>query len=226
MSGVTSNTVQLQAANGQRIVAETVRREHPDVLVLQEVFGVNSHIRAVTDGFAADGFLAIAPALFDRVERGVDIGYAGADLERGRALKAQATDDNALLDIRAAMAHVASAGPVAVIGYCWGGTLAWLAACEVAGLSAAVSYYGSGVAALASLSPKCPVQAHFGDKDASIPPSAIETVRKAHPEVDVHIYPAGHGFNCDQRSAFDAPSAKLARERTLQFLQANGLPAR
>ena len=214
----------LQAADGHRLAAyRAVPSGKPRgaLVVLQEIFGVNSHIRAVADGYAADGWLAIAPAMFDRVERGVEIGYTPADIERGRKLKDGCSNDHALLDIAAAVDSVRSAGKVAVIGYCWGGTLAWLAACRQPGLAAAVSYYGGGIGELIDLTPRCPVLAHFGERDASIPPSVPEALRQAHPEVEIHIYPAGHGFNCDQRGSFDAASAKLARERSLAFLGAH-----
>ena len=213
----------LQAADGHRLAAyRAVPAGKPRgaLVVLQEIFGVNSHIRAVADGYAADGWLAIAPAMFDRVERGIELGYTPADIERGRELKGGCSNDHALLDIAAAVDTVRSAGKVAVIGYCWGGTLAWLAACRQPGLSAAVSYYGGGIGELIDLTPRCPVLAHFGERDASIPLTVPEALRKAHPEVEIHIYPAGHGFNCDQRGSFDAPSAKLARERSLAFLNA------
>ena len=213
----------LQAADGHRLAAyRAVPAGKPRgaLVVVQEIFGVNSHIRAVVDGYAADGWLAIAPAMFDRVERGIELGYTPADIERGRELKGGCSNDHALLDIAAAVDTVRSAGKVAVIGYCWGGTLAWLAACRQPGLSAAVSYYGGGIGELIDLTPRCPVLAHFGERDASIPLTVPEALRKAHPEVEIHIYPAGHGFNCDQRGSFDAPSAKLARERSLAFLNA------
>ena len=213
----------LQAADGHRLAAYRAApagKPRGALVVVQEIFGVNSHIRAVADGYAADGWLAIAPAMFDRVERGIELGYTPADIERGRELKGGCSNDHALLDIAAAVDTVRSAGKVAVIGYCWGGTLAWLAACRQPGLSAAVSYYGGGIGELIDLTPRCPVLAHFGERDASIPLTVPEALRKAHPEVEIHIYPAGHGFNCDQRGSFDAPSAKLARERSLAFLNA------
>jgi len=214
----------LQAADGHRLAAyRAVPAGKPRgaLVVLQEIFGVNSHIRAVADGYAADGWLAIAPAMFDRVERGIELGYTPADIERGRELKGGCSNDHALLDIAAAGDSVRSAGKVMAVGYCWGGTLAWLAACRQPGLAAAVSYYGGGIGELVDLTPRCPVLAHFGERDASIPLTVAEALRKAHPEVEIHIYPAGHGFNCDQRGSFDAASAKLARERSLAFLNAH-----
>ncbi|NUZ06468.1 dienelactone hydrolase family protein [Piscinibacter koreensis] len=219
-----NETVSLQASDGHRFsayVARPASAPRGAIVVLQEIFGVNSHIRSVTDGFAADGWLAIAPALFDRTERDVQLGYTADDVARGRTLKGAVDDEQVLLDIAAAQAHVADAGPVATIGYCWGGTMSWLAAARLPGLAAAVAYYGSGIAGLLDEAPRCPVLAHFGDKDSSIPPSAIDALRKAHPQVEVHVYPADHGFNCDQRASFDAASARTARERTLAFLGAH-----
>jgi carboxymethylenebutenolidase len=214
--------LELQASDGHRLAAyraDPAGAPRGALVVLQEIFGVNSHVRAVADGYAADGWVAIAPALFDRVERAVEIGYSPDDVQRGIKLRAGCKPEDTLLDIAAAVEAVRSAGPVGVIGYCWGGTLAWLAAARQPGLAAAVAYYGGGIGELLELEPLCPVLAHFGDQDTSIPLSVSEAMRKKHPQVEVHIYHAGHGFNCDQRGSFDAPSAKLARERTLQFLQ-------
>lgn len=192
------------------------------LVIIQEIFGVNSHIRGVCDGYAADGFLAIAPALFDRLEPGVDLDYSPEGVERGRALKGQADNGKALLDIDAACKAAAEAGPVCVIGYCWGGLLAWLSATRLSGLTAVVGYYGGGIGAVAGETPNCPVQLHFGENDHAIPMSDVEAVRQAHETgVEVHVYAgAGHGFNCDQRASYDADSSKRARARTLGFLQA------
>ncbi len=215
------NTLTLTAADGHSLAAyRAVPEGKPRgaLVVLQEIFGVNSHIRSVADGFAADGWLAIAPALFDRVEPGVELGYTPADMDRGRKIRAGVSNEAALLDIAAATQAVQSAGKVAVIGYCWGGTLAWLAACKQPGLAAAVAYYGGGLGEMLDLQPLCPVMAHFGDLDQHIPLSVAENLKKKHPDADVHVYHADHGFNCDQRGSFDPPSAALARERTLEFL--------
>jgi carboxymethylenebutenolidase len=187
--------------------------------VVQEIFGVNGHIRSVCDGYAAEGFRAIAPALFDRNERGVDIGYTPADIARGRELKARATTDAALRDIAAARDAVAGAGKVGIVGYCWGGFITWMSASRVQGFACAVPYYGGGMLEAVGERPRCPVLAHFGENDKGIPVAGVRDFAKAHPEVQVFIYAADHGFNCDQRAAYDPPSAKLARERTLSFLR-------
>jgi carboxymethylenebutenolidase len=214
--------IELTAADGFRLSAyraDPPGKRRGALVVAQEIFGVNSHIRSVCDGYAADGYVAIAPALFDRYERDVDIGYTPADVARGRELKARAKADVALLDVDAARAAVAFAGNVGIVGYCWGGYLAWIAAARVAGFACAVPYYGGGVTDAIAEQPKCPVMAHFGERDSMIPAAGVKALAAAHPAAQVFLYPADHGFNCDQRSAFDPAAASLARERTLAFLR-------
>lgn len=186
------------------------------VLVLQEIFGVNPHIRAVADGFAAEGYLAIAPSLFDRVKRNVEMGYTPQDVEHGRGYVMQIPEDKLLLDMRACVNVVRHAGAVGVVGYCWGGSLAYLAACELP-VAAAVSYYGTRTVQYLEKQPRAPVMYHFGERDKTIPPEAIAKIRAAHPQGQYFIYPADHGFNCDQRASFDAAAAAQARARTLEF---------
>jgi carboxymethylenebutenolidase len=189
------------------------------IVVIQEIFGVNSHIRKVTDGFAADGYVALAPAIFDRAERGFESGYAPEDIDRGRAIRGKIDIMDMIKDIRAAVGSLKGEGlKVCVVGYCLGGTLAWLAATRIDGVACSVSYYGGGVAETASEKPRCPVLFHFGETDQSIPPDHHAKIRAAHPEIPMHIYPAGHGFNCDARGSYDAASATLARTRTMEFL--------
>jgi carboxymethylenebutenolidase len=191
------------------------------LVIVQEIFGVNGHIRSVCDGYAADGYTAVAPALFDRYRRNVDIGYTPEDIARGRELKARADIDAALRDVAAARDEAASAGRVGIVGYCWGGFVTWMSAARLPGLAGAVPYYGGGILDAAAEQPKCPVMAHFGKRDAMIPVEGVEKLAEAHPEVQVFIYDADHGFNCDQRQSYDPASAALARERTLEFLHAN-----
>ena len=186
------------------------------LVIAQEIFGVNSHIRGVADGYAADGYLAIAPALFDRVERAVELGYQPDDVTRGREIRGKIAWDQVALDVAPAIEQVQSTGKVGVVGYCWGGSVAWLAACRL-DLDAAVCYYGGNIHELRNETPRCPVMMHFGEEDQAIPLDQVEAVRKLHPKAIVHLYPAGHGFNCDQRGSYHAASAKLARERTLKF---------
>lgn len=188
------------------------------VVVIQEIFGVNDHIRAVADGYAEAGYVALAPQIFDRVERGVELGYGEADLARGIEIAFQKLDHGlALQDLQAAIEAAAVYGRVGVVGYCFGGLLAWRAACDLSGLAAAVSYYGGGVAREADRRPRCPVMMHFGEKDAHIPLSDVEAIRAAQPDAQIFVYPADHGFNCDHRASYDAESARLARQRTLEF---------
>ena len=214
--------IELAAADGTRISAwraDPAGRPRGALVVAQEIFGVNSHIRSVCDGFAADGYVALAPALFDRYETEVDIGYTPEDIAKGRELKARAGIDNALLDVAAARDAVASSGKVAVIGYCWGGYVAWMAAARESGFACAIPYYGGGILEAKGEHPRCPVLAHFGEQDKGIPVAGVRELAAAHPEAQVFIYAADHGFNCDQRAAFNAAAAKLARERTLEFLR-------
>ena len=214
-------TIKARAADGHELDvyrAEPAGRARGGLVIAQEIFGVNSHIRAVCDGYAADGYLVVAPALFDRVERGVELGYQSDDVASGRKLREPISLEQALLDMEAAAREVAGAGKVGVVGYCWGGSIAWVAATRSRSFAATVGYYGGMVPDLAAEQPGCPVQLHFGDQDQSIPLAGVEKVKAAHPEVQVYIYPAGHGFNCDQRAAHHPESARLARERTLAFL--------
>jgi carboxymethylenebutenolidase len=216
-------TITLTAEDGHQFSAyraEPAGTPRGGIVVIQEIFGVNQHIRKVTDSFAAAGYLCLSPAIFDRVDRNFEIGYTPADVEHGRATRAKIQLDDMVADVRAAVkALQAEKLKVGVVGYCLGGTLTWLAATRIDGLSAAVGYYGGGVAASASETPRCPVLLHWGETDASIPPDHWETVKKAHPGVPMHVYPAGHGFHCDERGSFHAESSKLAHQRTLDFFR-------
>ncbi|MDH6591704.1 carboxymethylenebutenolidase [Variovorax sp. TBS-050B] len=203
-------------------VAEPAGTPRGAVVVLQEIFGVNSHIRSVADGYAAEGYLAVAPSTFHRVQPGVEIGYGPEDMKAGSALKAAVEAlpaPGVLQDVEAAVAYAAKAGKVGIVGYCWGGLLTWRAASLIPGLAAAVPYYGGGMTTPdeAARQPKVPVLAHFGKRDHWIPIDSVEAFGKAHPEVEVHVYDADHGFNCDQRGSYEAASAALARTRTLAF---------
>jgi carboxymethylenebutenolidase len=213
--------VQLKASDGHDLAAyraEPAGSPRAGLVVIQEIFGVNSHIRSVADGFAADGYVVLAPALFDRVKPGIELSYEPDDIEQGRAIRAQIAHDDAVKDMAAAVEALRGEGlKVGVVGYCWGGSLAWNAATRLDGVAAAVGYYGGMIPDMADEQPKGPILLHFGENDASIPLEGVEKVKAAHPEVQVHIYPAGHGFNCDQRGSYHAESAKLARTRTLEF---------
>jgi carboxymethylenebutenolidase len=218
-------TKQLRAIDGFAFGAyEAMPSAQPrgGIVVIQEIFGVNSHIRSVADGYAAAGYAAIAPQIFDRVERNVELGYEAQDMTRGVEIaRGKLKMEQTLQDLQAAIDDAKRFGKVGVVGYCFGGLMAWLAACELTGLSAAVSYYGGGVASQLDRKPRCPVMMHFGDKDAHIPLSDVDKVRKAHPGVNVNVYAADHGFNCDHRASYEAAAAKLALSRSLEFFAKN-----
>jgi carboxymethylenebutenolidase len=218
-----AETITLKAEDGHQLAGYLARpagAPRGGLVIVQEIFGVNSHITRVSDGFAADGYVALAPAIFDRAERDFAIGYRPEDIERGRALRGKLEMDDMVKDLRAAVQALRAEGlRVGVVGYCLGGTLAWLSATRIDGVSAAVGYYGGGIAAAAGEQPRCPVLLHFGETDASIPREQYEHVAATHPKIPLHIYPAGHGFNCDERASYHEPSATLARRRTLDFLR-------
>lgn len=214
--------VELKTPDGVAIAAyraEPSGQPRGGVLVCQEIFGVNNHIRNVTDRFASEGYLAIAPALFDRVRKGVELGYDPQGISAGRELMQQASLDTALQDVAVAGTALPSNLKKGVVGYCWGGTIAWSSAANLTGIDCAVAYYGGGIGGLVNEQPKCPVLMHFGDKDQSIPLDVVEKVKKAHPTVPVHIYRAGHGFNCDERASYDKAAADIAWRRTIEFFR-------
>jgi len=198
--------------------ADPAGKPRGGLVVVQEIFGVNAHIRAVADRFAAEGYLAVAPAIFEHVEKGFDVGYDAESRARGMAIMGQIDREQVLRDVAAAIEVAKEGGKVGVVGFCFGGTVAWGAAGRLPGLSAAVGYYGGGIIGLKDLELRVPTLLHFGEKDQHIPVAGVREVAAAHPEVEVHIYPADHGFNCDQRESYDARSAALAWTRTLAFL--------
>ena len=215
--------IELTASDGHKLGAyraEPAGKPKGGIVVIQEIFGVNSHIRDVADGYAADGYLAIAPALFDRTQPGVDLCYEEKDIAIGRELAFPLGWEAPMLDLGAAVELAAGAGKVGVVGYCWGGSLAYLCACKLP-VAAAVGYYGGQITKIleadSTAHPRVPTLLHFGKQDAGIPASMVEEVRKENPGVPVHLYDAGHGFNCDHRGSYDEASAKLARRRTLEF---------
>jgi len=212
--------VDLKAEDGHSFKAyraEPAGKPKGVVIVVQEIFGVNSHIRAVADGYAADGYLAIAPALFDRAQRDFEVGYSPADVQAGVAAMQTAGWDNAMLDLKATLASVKVAGKVGIVGYCWGGAVCWIAAAKLPGLAASVPYYGGSMPQFIDLNPACPVMCHFGEQDKMPSPEQARAILAAHPEVQGHFYNAGHGFNCDQRDSYNAEASKLAKSRTLEF---------
>jgi len=213
--------IELIASDGHKLSAyraEPAGKPKGALIVAMEIFGVNSHIRSVADGYAADGYLAIAPALFDRVQRGYEAGYSQEEIQTGIGFIQKINLDDTMKDIGAALGNVSTAGKVGMVGYCWGGTATWKAACTLDGLACAIPYYGGGITGLTGLKAKCPVLFHWGETDHSIPLDKAKAFAEAHADQTHYFYPAGHGFNCDQRGSYDKPSAEAARRRTLEFL--------
>ena len=222
-------SLQLTAQDGHVLSAYVSRPTGTPVgavVVVQEIFGVNAHIRSVADGFANEGYVAIAPALFDRIERGVELRYEGGDMQTAFSLFQKLQPETALMDVAAAFAKLKEEEHkgVAVVGFCYGGFLAWLAATRGEDLrmrpDCCVGYYAGGIGKVAKEEPSCPVLLHFGAEDSHIGPDQVEAVRVAHPEVEIFVYEgAEHGFNCDARASYHPEQAAVARARTLSFLR-------
>ena len=213
---------ELRAEDGHTLAAYTAgpRDAKRGLVVVQEIFGVNGHMRRVCDDFAAQGYAVVCPALFDRTERGVQLGYAPKEVERGRELRGRVDPAQTVLDIRAAAEALPAGTRRGIVGYCWGGTVAWHGATRTRDFAAAVGWYGGGIAAAKDEMPRCPTQLHFGETDTSIPMNDVNAIRAARPEVEVFVYAgAGHGFGCDERSSYSAGDATLARRRTLEFFE-------
>lgn len=187
------------------------------LVLVQEIFGVNAHIRGVADRLAGRGYDVIAPAFFDRVERGVELGYDREGIAKGRTFPPKLGFERPLVDVAAAVEELSSVGKVGIVGFCWGGTIAYLAAVREPRIAAAVGYYGGAIVNHADERPRAPTLLHFGERDAGIPLSDVETIKDKRPDVTVETYPAGHGFNCEGRSSYDEASAERALGRTLSF---------
>ena len=215
----------LTAADGHTFDLYEVRPDDAAaaIVVIQEIFGVNEHIRSVVDRYAAFGYHAVAPALFDRGKPGVELDYDSDGIAQGRGMADEIKWEPAMHDLAATVAHVAGTGPVGVVGYCFGGSLAWLSANELP-VAAAVGYYGGQIYSLIDRDPAVPTMLHFGELDGGIPLAQVEEISKAHPDVVVHVYEgAQHGFSCDARGSFHPLSAAIALGRTLDFFVANGV---
>jgi carboxymethylenebutenolidase len=213
--------IELAAADGHRLSAWRTGPEDATkaLVVVQEIFGVNRHMRHVCEGFARQGFAVICPALFDRAEPGVELGYTPEDVQRGLQLRGAIDAAATLLDIEAAAAALPTGAKAGIIGYCWGGTVAWYGATRSQSFAAAIGYYGGGIAAAKDEAPRCPVQLHFGEADHGIPLTDVEAIRAAQPEVEIFVYPgAGHGFACEERGSFSPADSQLAEQRSLGFL--------
>ena len=211
-------TVQLTAGDGHGFAAyRATPADQPrgGVVIVQEIFGVTQHMRDIGEQYAAIGYTSVVPAMFDRIEPGIELPYT--EIARGRDYAGRLRLDQTLLDLNAAITSVAAAGKTGVVGFCWGGTIAYLAACE-APIAAAVAYYGGRITQYLDRKPRVPVMYHFGELDRNIPRAAVDQIRASHPEGSYHLYPAGHGFNCTERADYDAASAKLAFDRTREFL--------
>lgn len=199
-----------------------IKKLQGGLVVIQEIFGVNDHIREVADGFAEAGYVAIAPQIFDRAERDVELSYESDDMARGVNFPFQQLDtDLILLDLEATVEEAGKYGSVGVVGYCFGRLLAWRAACKLHGIDCAVVYYGGGIARDLSLSPRCPLMMHFGGKDSMIPTVDIDAIKSTVTDAEIFMYDAGHGFNCNHRANYDEESTKQALDRTLAFLTTN-----
>ncbi len=212
-------TIDLKAADGHTLsVYQSGPPQAPrGLVVVQEIFGVNRHIRKVCDRFAEEGYFVVAPALFDRAERGVELGYTPDDIARGREVRGKLSEAGVIADITAAL-EALGARKRGIVGYCFGGTVAWWGATRTDLFGAAVGWYGGQIAATRTAKPHCPVQLHFGETDASIPLADVEAIRAAQPSVEIYTYPgAGHGFGCDERGSYNAEAAQLAETRTLAF---------
>lgn len=213
--------IQITAEDGFQLDAYSAMPEDEPrgaVVVIQEIFGVNPHIREVCDGFAREGYAAIAPAIFDRAERGIELGYEPDDMTRGIEIVSRELDHGTIMmDLQATIDEAQQYGKVGVVGYCFGGTMAWLCGCRARGLACAVGYYGGQISQNSALTPQVPVMLHFGELDAHIPMDDVNKIKEAHPDIPVHVYKADHGFNCDHRASYDETAAREAKARTLEF---------
>jgi carboxymethylenebutenolidase len=202
--------------------AEPAGKPKGGIVVIQEIFGVNHHIRAVCDRLAAQGYVAVAPAVFDRFARDFECGYTPDEIAHARSLMGNLNWDHMTADMTAAAENLKGVGPVGVIGFCMGGTAAFLAACRIPGMTAAVSFYGGMIAKFADEKPKCPLQMHFGAEDQGIPLETVEEIKKKQPQAETYIYEgAPHGFCCDERASFRQEACELAWSRTWEFLTKN-----
>jgi carboxymethylenebutenolidase len=213
--------IELTGQDGVTISAYRVRpvgKAKAGLVLVQEIFGVNAHIRGVADRFSAQGYDVIAPAFFDRVQKNVELGYDAESIATGRTFPPKLGFELPLVDVAAATAELSPSGKVGIVGFCWGGTIAYLAALREPRIAAAVGYYGGAIVKHADERPRVPTLLHFGEQDAGIPLSDVEAIKANQPDVTVETYPAGHGFNCEARGSYDEASAALALGRTLSFL--------
>jgi len=215
--------IELTASDGHKFaafVAQPAGKPRGGVVVIPEIFGVNSHIQQTTDGFAADGYVSVSPVSFEKTQRKYDTGYSAPEIEAGRAIMQKLDPKNSMMDVQAAIKEASKAGKVGIVGYCYGGTVSWMSAARASGLACAVPYYGGGMHGLIGEKPKVPTMCNFGELDQSPTLAQAKEIAAAHPEITAHFYAgAGHGFNCDQRGSWNAEAAKLARSRTVEFFR-------
>ncbi len=200
---------------------EAVGPRKGGLVLIMEIFGVTEHIKELCDGYAADGYEVLSPAIYDRQVTSFEASYSEEDVQKSLELRAANTYENTVLDTQMCIDYLSSRGPVFMTGYCYGGSITWVAACRANGLAAAAGYYGGAIKDFIDETPKCPTILHFGERDASIPMDDVRRIEKAHPDVAVYVYDADHGFNSDRRQHYDPACAKLARERTIALFEAN-----
>ncbi|MGH7042569.1 MAG: dienelactone hydrolase family protein [Acetobacteraceae bacterium] len=213
------STIDLKAADGFTLSAYVAGPPNATkgIVVIQEIFGVNHHMREMADRFAAQNYAVIAPALFDRAERGVELGYTPEDIAKGRDYRMKLDDAKVMADVEAAANHLGGK-KLGIVGYCFGGTVTWWGATRSHSFAAASCWYGGGIAGTKDERPNCPVQMHFGETDQSIPMRDVEAIRAAQPKVEAYVYAgAGHGFGCDERGSYSQKDYDLAQKRTLEF---------
>ena len=214
-----ASTIELTASDGHKLSAYVAGSENAEkgLVIVQEIFGVNHHIRNVADRFAAKGYMVCAPALFDRVQKGIELGYTQDDIAKGREYRMKLTDAQVMADVDAAAKHL-QGKKLGIVGYCFGGTVAWWGATRSRSFAAASCWYGGGIAGTKDERPNCPVQMHFGEIDQSIPMTDVEAIRAAQPKAEAYVYAgAGHGFGCDERASYSKQAYELAQQRTLEF---------
>ncbi len=213
------STINLKASDGHNLSAYIAGPDNATkgIVVIQEIFGVNHHMREMADRFAAAGYAVCAPALFDRAEKGVELGYTQADIDKGRDYRMKLTDAQVMADVEAAAAQL-KGKKLGIVGYCFGGTVAWWGATRSRSFAAASCWYGGGIAGTKDERPNCPVEMHFGETDQSIPMKDVDAIRAAQPKAEIYVYPgAGHGFGCDERGSFSQQAYEQAQARTLAF---------
>jgi carboxymethylenebutenolidase len=213
-------SITLKTSDGHELSAyraDPLGKPRGGILVIQEIFGVNAHIRSVCDDYASEGYVALAPALFDRAERGVELGYDPEAMRAGVGIVTRLKPGDVLRDLQASIDELAKVGKVGVVGYCYGGSMTWAAACKLERVAAASCYYGGHITRQLDAVPKAPTILHFGEQDAMIPMADVEKLRQAHPDLPVYVYPAGHGFNRNVGTGYHEASAKLAKQRTLEL---------